>query len=544
MADIFSRIVLQATGGDQVAREINKIKTAYKETGEASQNIGAGEGASSDPFSRAIGAPGASESARTRRQTNDIEQAKAKERLNQNYSVGDYGRSVVAGGTGSLSGMMRGDFFSTAAGASTGVQGLLKGGGALAKAVPWIAAASLGLYGMGKLAGNEWERVQGLWGTGVGQRLGMGYSGVRGLSIEQMRGGVPEEMVMAGLQSLGQAGGSMNQGIFQKNIRRMQLYGVSAEAGMGLSATLGRAGGSGTIDAGTYGILEKAFGAGRLTPLFQSIGKIIEDALAKGAKASAITLGGGIENAATAISRHLASYAQFGGLSMEGAIELYEQTQNLSRNTANIAKPLDVVTFRAFREGGESIFSTRLRMFQDPQAVLGRQMEMLEARFGGNSDLIKEALFKMGYTPSQAEALYQSRDALSKGEKVHRAPLREWETGLAGDEEAMKSYQVRQMQVLSGVEGAINKFHNDILDVAREIITEGLPTANSETSNKIVGELMTNNDIQRQILSGQISGYQEIVDAIDKSAAERAAQELTPQQQAAEAQRRAMSGVR
>ena len=547
MADIISRIVLQATGGDQVAREIQKVTTAYKSAGTAAKGMGSDGASVSDPFTRAVSSSDTPASTQTRRERNDMEEAKARNRLAYNRSLGGYAQQAAVGGTAVIPGMQRGDVFATAGGAMTGAQGVLGGlGGIALKALPLAAGAGLLMAGLGKLAGNEWERVQSMWGAGVSQRLGMGYTSARGLAIEEMRGGVPEEMLMGSLRAFGQAGGRMNQDVFSRNIRRMQSYGVAADAGMGLSATLGRAGYSGTITAGTYQTLESAFGGGRLGTLFQGIGQIIEESLAKGATKASVTLGGGIVNAAEAVAGQISGYHQFGNLSMEGALALYQQTQERSRQAANLSTPMDVATFRAYRKPGESIFSTRLRMEQDPQAVLQSQLKMLESRYGGRSDLIREALFKSGYSPSQAEAIFSSRDALAKGEQVSVAKLREFETGLAGDEEAVKGYQVRQMQVLEGVEKAINDFHNNILSGLNKIISGEVkvPDSDVQTGNKIVGELMKNNELQTQIMQGQIQGYADIVDAVKQAETIRQTQELTPQQKAQQALQQGMSGAR
>ena len=60
MADIMSRIILQAQGGDQAAREVGKVTEAYEKAGRASKGIGGDVstgGAAGDPFARAT-APG------------------------------------------------------------------------------------------------------------------------------------------------------------------------------------------------------------------------------------------------------------------------------------------------------------------------------------------------------------------------------------------------------------------------------------------------------------------------------------------------------
>ena len=53
MADIMSRIILQAQGGDQVAREVGKVTEAYKKAGTAAQGMSATAGGGGDPFTRA-----------------------------------------------------------------------------------------------------------------------------------------------------------------------------------------------------------------------------------------------------------------------------------------------------------------------------------------------------------------------------------------------------------------------------------------------------------------------------------------------------------
>ena len=56
--------------------------------------------------------------------------------------------------------------------------------------------------------------------------------------------------------------------------------------------------------------------------------------------------------------------------------------------------------------------------------------------------------------------------------------------------------------------------------------------------------LLTNNEIQTEIRNGQLQGYKDIVEAVERSAEKKAAEELTAQQKAAEAMRRGMSGQR
>jgi hypothetical protein len=534
MADIYSRIILQASGGDQVAREIQKIQTAYQTVGSAANNLGLKNHPTLyDAYGRAVSSPETTQTALVRKEWNDVEQAKASEResstrsLSRDSYFGNQMRNVTNTSRSLLPAIQGGDPLAAASSAAGGIGGMLSGaGGALAKASPYLMAAAVITAGASMLAGKESERIKALWGSGTSQRLGMGYEQARTLSIDEMRKGTPKQMVMESLQAFGSSGGKVIADVFSENLKRMQNYGISGEAGMGLSATLQRAGGSGLIDRSTYQILDKAFGAGRLSPMFQSLGKIIEESLARGSKAASLTLGGGVVSAAAAISKQIAGLAQFGGLSMEGAVSTYEQTQNLGRNAANLSTPMDVATFRAFRQPGESIFASRLRMEQDPQAVLKRQMEMVEARYGGNEDMMKEAIFRSGYSPSQANAIFENYAAQKAGKDVAHAPF-EGE-GRRGDKEARLSTQVEQMQVLAGVEKEILEFRNNVAVFAKQLLAGDLnpPKGSLEQGERLATGIMTNTSVLRDIQTGNLQGYENIVKAVNALKTESTPEEL------------------
>ena len=210
MADILSRIILKAQGGDQAAREIKKIKTAYDEAGKSAKGLSAiaTSAAKPSPFERAIVEKKSQELLSSRGLQSKIERQKAGDRLQnhlQTRSIGGlFQRSTqsVASGVTSLS---QGNLTGVATG-GVGAMGNLLG----AAAGPYVAAAIAAIGAAGALAKQEYGRIQQTWQSGLSQQLGQNYTTTRNQIIAEGRKGIPLQNVTSMTSALAASGGSIS----------------------------------------------------------------------------------------------------------------------------------------------------------------------------------------------------------------------------------------------------------------------------------------------------------------------------------------------
>lgn len=457
--DIFSRIILQAQGGDQAARELEKVKRAADEAGKSMKGMavgGIGVPATADPFAeatrRATAAPamtggGPSPTPGFSKDPMDG----ARQRIAEHQMLtGRTAQQLAGGATGAGTALARGDVAGAAGGAISGAAGFL------GAAAPWLLAGGMLIKGVGALAGNEYERVQQMWQSGLAQQTGGGYENLRNQMIGMARKGIPSENTMAMTQALMAAGGRMT-GEWEPMAQRMTRWGADAQATGNIMATMQRLGFQGGVSDTTMGTLGAAFGRGRVSPALQGITQILEDAMARGADRAGEMLSQGT----LGVANRLAGYAG-AGLSMEGAIGLYRQLDQTYAGASNLRTPMDVMTFRTMRKPGESMFETMLRMEKDTERTGRTEYEMLKERYGGNLDTVKTVLMRgRGLTAAQAEAYVGVREGTMPPPPVAAPP--------PSDEFAQAFTRMKQYQALQGAEDEMAKLLVGVFDFFRAI---------------------------------------------------------------------------
>ena len=439
--DVISRIVLQAQGGDQAAREIGKVKNAFDEAGKSAKQVAAGVGgAAADPFaaatSKALPSPrvvGGGASPTPGFEKDPMEGARQRTQQHEALTGLPFQRGAAVA-TGMATSVSQGDVAGTAAGGLAGIAGIA------GAAAPWLLGAAILAKGTGALAVGEKESVHQLWQSGMAQRMGLGYTSLRNqlLAMARNPAGVPSEKLTGLTQALGAAGGRMT-GQFFPMAQRMTNWGVDPSAMGQTMATMQRLGFQGGVSENTMGVLGGAFGVGRIGPAMQSVGAILENAMARGADRAGTMLSKGTLGIAT----RLAAF-QGGGFSLEGATQLYEQMDQTAAGTSRLKTPMDVMTFRAMRKPGEPMFETLLRMeggkggsTEDTQIA---EYQMLKERFGGNLNMVKMVLMRgRNLTAIQAEAYVGVREGLvSPPAPEARPPLDPFAAGVT----RMEQYKV------------------------------------------------------------------------------------------------------
>lgn len=438
--DVLSRIILQAQGGDQAAREIEKVRRAYDEAGKSAKEMTAGVAApTTDPFAaatrKALPPPsqvGGGPSPTAGFAKDPMEGA--RQRMAEHATAVGVQR-VTGAGVGITQAAARGDIPGAAAG------GLAAAAPLLGAAAPFLLAAGLAVKGVGMLAGNEYERVQQLYQSGLSQQLGIGYTPTRELALQAARHptGIPSERAIEMLQALAGAGGRVT-GQFMPMAERMAQWGIAPAAMGNVMATMQRMGFQGGVSERTMGILAGSFGYGRVAPAMQSISQLLEDAMARGSDRAGEMLSKGT----LGVASRLAGYAS-AGLSMEGAVGLYRQMDQTYSQVTRLQTPLDVMSFRAMRKPGEAMFETLLRMEKDTERTGVREYELLKERYGGNLNTVKMVMMRgRGLTAAQAEAYVAVREGVVPPPPVAPTPV--------ADEFAQTFTRARQYQALAGAE--------------------------------------------------------------------------------------------
>ncbi len=393
MADIMSRIILQAQGGDQVAREVGKVTEAYKKAGTASRGMSAEGVGGADPFTKATAsAPGGYLSSLVQ---------KDRDLRNQQHSEGVRQREGQHNALASVNQRaFRGMGAGTTVAGGDVVGGISQGMGMLAGAgVAGLVAGAVAAIGVGinKLASNETERQQ-QFGRGLMQAIAPGpWDIFRTQTNALLLGGVPPEMLLPYLQGL-KGGGAAYDPVNAMEIG-MTMWGQGIEPGTmaGWQAARQRAG-TGNLTPGVMNTTmyrgREAFGQGGLNRFISAITDATEQAMTRG-----IEKGGDAFSATgiyTNFTRLLSSFAVVGGLTDVGAIKAFQQTQQGVAGTQNITSPMDAALFMAMRVPGESYGDT-MRRLSAPGAE-NQMFEQMEVWSGGNRELLEIMLQqKFGY---------------------------------------------------------------------------------------------------------------------------------------------------
>lgn len=388
VADIMSRIILQAQGGDQVAREVGKVTKAYKDAGQASKGMsatGAG-GAPSDPFTRAT-APGGfipseqfGRAEQNRQYNENVQQREGHHNrlasMNQRVvrgigAAGTVGSGDVMGGTSQGLGMLAG----------VGIAGLVTG-----------AVAAIGM-GVQRLSTKETERQEQL-GRGLMQSIAPGGEDAWGTfrgQVNQLRlGGFPAEMLLPYLQGL-KAQGAAFDPVNAANIGSMMWAEGIEPANMAQWQAVRQRAGTGALFSGRAETDlmrgEAAFGQAGLNRFVTAISGSIEQAMTRGIERGSEALQD--QGVYTNFTRLLSalSLPGVGNLTDVGAIQAFNQIQQAVAASTQMARPIDAFQFMAMREPGESYGDTMRRM-ETPGSELDF-FKNLEAQAGGREEILE-----------------------------------------------------------------------------------------------------------------------------------------------------------
>lgn len=406
--DIISKIILQAQGGDQAAREVGKVTKAYQEAGQAAKGINPESTVSSDPFARATGG-GAPRS--YSREGNDDYRDRMRRREREHFE------RTSGGGRGGVGGLLTGGINAVTTGAtgdvSSGIASGLGALGALGKLgiVGVIAGATVGA--VSKLADKDLDLRSQIWsGSGIGQRLSQrNYdefrASVRGLLAGEGAG--YSDMALPLLQAMSESG---TANFDQKDVLGMlaisQNTGVNVGSLGKLYGRLQSAGAGGKLVTNPYfaNAAEQGFGRGRMTEFVDTVTSAIEGAMTRGFEKGSSIFG----NSYTLFAQSLADLGRFGGVAPEAAKGIFGKVQaGIAASDRGITSPEEAMQFLAARKPGESYFETLKRM-TSPESEMQRY-ENLKMWAGGDKDkLIQMVMSQYGMGVREAEAYIRTKD--------------------------------------------------------------------------------------------------------------------------------------
>lgn len=391
MADIVSRIRVEAHGADQAAREIRKLKEAYDQVAQSARGLSADVGSGGrDPFSRAVAAGGGAieggntpadishRESRTRLQ-HDLQNS--RESANRNYNSALRPQSVAQGfSTADDVSQGRG---ASAAGGLAGAMGSLLGGPA------GIALAIAGAVGVGvqRLADTAYGRLESTFGSGMSQRLGLSWQDTSNQMIGFGRMGVNEQSVNSFFNAASQSGvnfgATSTQGATNAAMLAAVSLGIDPSTVAGLIGSLNQVGVNAANVGGErmYGMASGSFGVPNVALFAQSLQGMVS------------TMGGrGIDlttSSANAMAVQMAALSSIGGFSAPGASSFAQQLQGRGIQAAGLQSPEDIMAFQLMREEGESVTQTMIRMEENPMAVNRAVLDHLEQISGGNIDTLR-----------------------------------------------------------------------------------------------------------------------------------------------------------
>lgn len=412
--DAISKIILQAQGGDQAAREVGKITKAYKEAGQAAKSISPESTVSSDPFTRATTPPSIPSS--YSREGNDSYRENMRRREQDHFSRTGRGgvggfltggiNSLTAVGTGDISGGIAGGLSSLSAFGKAGIIGLIAGAA--------VAGAS-------KLADKDIELRQQIWsGSGIGQRLGQSSYDkfrpfVKGLIAGEGAGYIDTALPL--LQAMSEAGAT---GLNSKDVLGMLAISQNTGTNVGslgrLYGRLQSAGAGGAMVTNPYfaNAAEQGFGRGRMTEFVNTVTSAIEGAMTRGfQKGSSV-----FSNSYTIFAQSLSDLGRFGGATPESAMGIFNKIQTgMAISDKGVTSPEEAMQFLSFRKTGESYFDTLKRM-TSPESEMQRY-ENLKMWSGGNRDkLLQAVMSQYGLGVREAEIYISSKEGRIAANKV------------------------------------------------------------------------------------------------------------------------------
>jgi len=487
MPDIVSKIRLEASGGDQVAREIRKIQQASQDASRSLGGMSSAEGGSSaGPSGSAAYRPaGLSDVERQQRDQasklhdeHRVIQQEARDReVGYRGTLGRIrGVSEIGQGVGALS--------AGGAGGMNALGGLLSSAGSLLMGPVGIAAAvaTAAVKIVGAIGAPEMERFKSLYYSGVSQRLtggapiqGVnGYEFARNMQLNMIAAGIPPEMIGALMSSMSQTGVNLGRAGMVGTAHAGRLYesaiGMGSEAmsewGLNpnvLATFLGVGSRTGAIRAPIvgrtasgsplYGNVNGAFGspfyqklAGTFSPenagmAMSSITQMMQGMASQGVNLGTPGVTSGLEDNLFRL-RMISS-------SPDAAIAAYQSEWGGSMNASNLAKPLDIVAFSLFSQyaqknlpGVKGYSAIRAAMAQNPTVVQHLMYEHIKSNYRAD---IAPSIWQQwtGQTNAyQANISYQSQaDTPTTTADVHGygvnsstlgslSPQREWTAAL------------------------------------------------------------------------------------------------------------------
>lgn len=501
MPDIISRIRLEATGADQVAREINKIKEAYDDTAESAQGVSrVTMGGAPDPFTQATqkgGAAGPETTVLARQERSRLERDSYDRRMTRHYTPG----GGEQGAWGQVMRTMRQTTGAAGAAQAGDVQGMAQGGGGLAstlfKMSPILAALAVVGGGFTIAVKKEFENVKALYDAGITRRLGEPYRDVRERQVEMGRAGIPLPEVNALLGSLGAAGGRLDRGLFRFDqegrptgmAERMARYGVDPGVMGQFMATTQRAGYTGTGERNMQ-LLARTFGVGRTGQGLEQAAQILEEAMARGARRGSLVL----EEGAGRIIREAAAFTQMGGFSMEAAFGLVRKLDTGVVAGAKPRTPLQVMTLRAVMQGeGLNLYEAQEWIERNQTEARDYQFRVLQRATTDRSVQARMLAESSGLTFAEAgtsiDLMREYGPTLGgRGEGPLREDLRYGERILP-DETMVIIKRLFQQQLLAGIGGGSLEALAELFKKFSGIDISNLPEPGTADYDALIEEL-------------------------------------------------------
>ncbi len=579
--DIVSRIVLQASGGDDAAAEVRKVKQAYAEAqkaGEDLSGISLSQKGETDPtieqlkkvekeyenlsdafatvldtFTKAarsstdsllrqvnelkaaamglqsvVGKPSQGGSSlgtafpqeQTRKLGEDIgrttaetlaKRAKETETFNRAGGAGDTSTTTlsVTRGAGILRNaqtlgsatqqIAASDYIGagTTALSSAGHAAYSAGGaGSLLAGVGVAAIVSSIILGVSNsLIKREEDRVEALWGSGTSQRMGQSYESTRDYSISLMRQGIPSSLVqsmMSGFSAQGGTFGNQNRFVpfLSRGMEMAASMGIDPSAMAGLLSTTSRFGLNANqvgLEGSMYGVADKSFGRGQVSGFVSELNRATISLAALGVRVKDIT-GAGVG----AQSNLLAGYAQFGGLSSEGAIGLSQSANARGSGAGRLSNAQDLLAFSELKRLYPDKSNTEIQMLMEsrPDLVNRAMFESIKRSTGGDSEMMRQrASSWLGGSMSQATAWIDTQTALAAGKTVTGTSddlLLQGGKGLARELTASN-----QMNILKGVEESLAVIKAGITKTLSGIDIKALNATNVIVTGKNVEQQLS-----------------------------------------------------
>lgn len=503
MSDAFTRIFLTAQGGDNVAREVNKIKKAYEDTAKAGKEIGkigpkGGIGKEVDSVVAEMRQVFKDAGARQEYMDKWRNAAQDREDRNKAQGAGRAGRlqtNVIESGARTTGGFLSplagtqsdsaqawgtasskaGEYFKgkaheyhqriaardqgsaaspSSSGGGTGgadptesARAAGSGMSNFGKTLPYIgalfAAGGIAMNLISTIAKQELGKAQAAWGSGMAQRLGTSYQTMRSERIILGREGIPISAGDAYYSALGQAGGSGLSG--GRSMARMAMaYGLDPGV---VGRTVGLRQQAGLSNMQEYMLGTENVPQGLMTRYMSTISSVIEEGMKRGMKKGAVEIENLGKTSANTINSLMSP--QGGNLTYTGA-EALSNTLNQQYMTSGsmVQSGEQAMRFLRYRKPGESYLQTMARI-QNPSEMIPAEMQYAKKITGGDSHLMEMQLTGMWggtMTPQQIQAMMASSEMLMG----RQSPGRYRSMTKAMDASAAGIYSTMQQDILQG----------------------------------------------------------------------------------------------